>query len=282
MAGDANVLPEIRRKSGFTRATFEVSDTLSIYADALYANIDAYSDSAYAVRIARRSRFARDNAFPAGAVRNIMIANTASQFCMGRIVEEGRATNTTVDNTVQRYGSRHRGQLRRRLASWDAVGAAEPQRLPPRGRQQPEHCAAMASASTRSSIPATNQPICRALAQRADQHRSRHRQLRSHQYLRRRIDQPGSAELFPRRGGAGLAAGTDAWSASILNGSVFQLPGRARRLAGSRRRVSRRRDRCHVRCGVAGERLVRREPQAAVGQGRCERGLHRSGRAAAR
>lgn len=103
MAGDANVLPEIGRKSGFTRATFDVSDSLSIYADALYSKTDAFSDSAYAVNrtpIAIRS----DNAFLPTAVRSLMTANGATQFFMGRILQESGHTNTSIDDTVERYG----------------------------------------------------------------------------------------------------------------------------------------------------------------------------------
>lgn len=103
MAGDANVFPELGRKTGFTRATFEVSDSLSIYADALYSKIDAFSDSAYAVNRTPIS-IRNDNAFLPASVRATMTANGATQFFMGRIVQEAGRTNTSIDTTVERYG----------------------------------------------------------------------------------------------------------------------------------------------------------------------------------
>jgi outer membrane receptor protein involved in Fe transport len=103
MADDANVLPEIGRKSAFTRATFEVTDSVSIYADALYADVDAFSDSAYAVNRTPIS-IRLDNAFLPQQVRNLMVANGATTFSMGRIAVEAGRTNTTIENTIERYG----------------------------------------------------------------------------------------------------------------------------------------------------------------------------------
>jgi iron complex outermembrane recepter protein len=110
LAGDANILPELERSAAFTRATFDATDRITLYADALYADFEGYSDSTFAVN-RQPIPISINNAFLPQPVRDIMVANGATSFNMGRIVGEAGKTNTSVDNTVQRYGLGARGEL---------------------------------------------------------------------------------------------------------------------------------------------------------------------------
>ncbi|HEY0942272.1 MAG TPA: TonB-dependent receptor [Steroidobacter sp.] len=160
MADNANILPEIGRKSAFTRATFDINDSVSIYADALYSKTDAFSDSAYAVN---RTPIAIgiDNAFLPQDVRDIMTANGASTFFMGRIVEEAGTTNTSIDNTVERYGFGLEGRFGDGWR-WDtAVQFSRNDFHREDGNNQ--HLRRYAFGVDSVINPATNQPICRAL-----------------------------------------------------------------------------------------------------------------------
>lgn len=160
MADDANILPEIGRKSAFTRMTFDVSDSVSIHADALYAKSDAFSDSAFPVNrtpIAIR----RDNAFLPQQVADIMDANGVSTFNMGRIVEEAGKTNTSIENTVQRYGFGIEGSFGEGW-NWDAsVQFSRNDYYRADGNNQ--HLRRYSLGVDSVIDPVTNQPICRAL-----------------------------------------------------------------------------------------------------------------------
>lgn len=160
MADDANILPEISRKSAFTRATFDVSDSLSVYADALYADVDAFSDSAYAVNrtpIAIRI----DNPFLPQQVRDIMVANNATTFSMGRILLEAGKTNTSIENTIQRYGFGVEGTFGDGWRWNTSVQLSKNDYLRLDGNNQ--HLRRYGLGVDTVLDPATNQPICRSL-----------------------------------------------------------------------------------------------------------------------
>lgn len=119
LLGMANVYPEVARISGFSRATYELTDSIDIYADVLIAKTDIYSDGTTATN---RGDIAIDidNAFLPQEVRDIMVANSVDTFYMGRIgVEEGPFANT-VDNKFKRYGLGAKGELGANW-TWDAV-----------------------------------------------------------------------------------------------------------------------------------------------------------------
>ncbi len=159
MAGDANILPEIGRKSAFTRITFDVSDSVSVYADALYAKTDAFSDSAYPVN---RSPIViqRDNAFLPQQVADIMDANGVTTFSMGRIVEEAGKTNTSIENTIERYGLGIEGRFGNGWI-WDAsLQLSRNDYYRADGNNQ--HLRRYALGVDSVIDPDTNQPICRA------------------------------------------------------------------------------------------------------------------------
>lgn len=161
MAGDANVLPEIGRKAAFTRASFDINERLSVFADALYADIDAYSDSAYAVSNRAPLPIRIDNAFLPQQVRDIMTANGVTTFNMGRVVVEEGKTNTTQDSKVQRYGLGIKGEIGETW-HWDA--AVQESINDYRREDGNNQIVRRYNLGIDSVInPATGQPICRAL-----------------------------------------------------------------------------------------------------------------------
>lgn len=118
LAGTANIFPEIRRMSGFGKATFDLTDAISIYADALVSKIDIFSNGATA-RDNGTLTIRRDNAFLPQQIANILTANRLTSFRIGRLSgEEGQWTNA-VDSEVQRYGAGIRGDFSANW-HWDA------------------------------------------------------------------------------------------------------------------------------------------------------------------
>lgn len=160
MADDANILPEIGRKSAFTRATFDISDSLSIYADALYADVDAFSDSAYAVNRAPIG-IRVDNAFLPQQVRSIMQANGVNTFFMGRTVLEAGKTNTSIENTIQRYGFGVEGEFGEGWRWNTSVQLSRNDYLREDGNNQ--HLRRYGLGVDSVINPANGQPICRSL-----------------------------------------------------------------------------------------------------------------------
>jgi iron complex outermembrane receptor protein len=159
MADDANILPEIGRKSAFARATFDINESVSIYADALYSKTDAFSDSAYPVNRAPIS-ISLDNAFLPQQVRDLMVDNDVSTFLMGRIVEEAGKTNTSIDSTVERYGLGLEGSFGANW-QWDAgVQFSRNDYYRTDGNNQ--HLRRYALGVDAVIDPVTNQPVCRA------------------------------------------------------------------------------------------------------------------------
>lgn len=165
MADNANILPEIGRKSAFARATLDLNDSVSIYADALYAKTDAFSDSAYAVNRAGIP-IPLDNAFLPQQVRDIMIANNVDRFLMGRIVEEAGTTNTLIENTVERYGFGIEGVFGEGW-KWDAVMQLSRNDFHRRDGNN-QHLRRYSLGVDAVIDPVTNQPICRALLNAPD------------------------------------------------------------------------------------------------------------------
>src|SRR5690606_32487943 len=92
------------------RVSFDVSEDLTIYADALVSRADIFSDGTTATDNGNLT-IRRDNAFLPAAVRDIMVANNIAQFSLGRVAGEDGAFTNVVDNTVQRYGFGVEGKL---------------------------------------------------------------------------------------------------------------------------------------------------------------------------
>ena len=103
MAPQANIFPEIERVTGFGRATFDLTENVSLYADALVSKIDIFSDGATGANRGNL-RIRRDNAFLPQQIGDILDDNAETSFLMGRIAQEEGAYFNQVDSTVQRYG----------------------------------------------------------------------------------------------------------------------------------------------------------------------------------
>jgi len=111
MAGSANIMPELRRKSAFTRVGFDVTDKVSVYADALFSEVNAFSDSAYVATNRAPAAININNPFLPAQVRTVMAANNLTTFYLGRIIQEEGKSNTSADNKVQRYGLGVKGEF---------------------------------------------------------------------------------------------------------------------------------------------------------------------------
>ncbi|ODP36285.1 TonB-dependent receptor domain-containing protein [Sphingomonas turrisvirgatae] len=160
LSDTSNILPVLERVSGYGRITFDVSDEISVYADALVSRADIFSDGTTATDNGNLV-IRRDNAFLPSQVRNILLANNLTQFSMGRVAGEDGPFTNTVDNTVQRYGFGIDGKIG---ASWKwnafvQLSRNDYYREDGNNRNDPRFLLGLDSVIN----PATNQPICRAL-----------------------------------------------------------------------------------------------------------------------
>ena len=115
LADQANIFPEISRASAFGRVTFDIGDNTQVFADALYADVDIFSDGTTATN---RGNLAIDidNPYLPGAVRDIMLTEGVDTFYMGRIGGEEGAFFNTVDNKVGRFAIGAEGLV---FSDWD-------------------------------------------------------------------------------------------------------------------------------------------------------------------
>ena len=111
MANEANIYPEVSRQAGYARATFELTDTTELFADALYAHTYAFSDSAYVSTNRSPVAIDIDNPFLPQDVRDIMLANSVDTYYMRRIIGEQGPITDANDIDYQRYGAGVRGEL---------------------------------------------------------------------------------------------------------------------------------------------------------------------------
>ena len=161
MAGNANVMPQIERKSAFERTSFDITDKVSVFADALFADIDTYSDSAYASTNRAALSIALDNAFLPTQVHDLMVANHVSTFALGRILQEEGTTNTTTNNKVQRYGFGFKGDFGTTW-HWDTTAQFSKTNYY-RYDGNNEDTVRFGLGVDSVINPATGQPICRSL-----------------------------------------------------------------------------------------------------------------------
>ncbi|WP_417620839.1 TonB-dependent receptor plug domain-containing protein [Parasphingorhabdus sp.] len=103
LAPQANIFPVIERITGFGRATFDLTEDVSLYADALVSKIDIFSDGTTATNRGNLT-IRRDNAFLPQPIADIMDGNGLTSFRMGRIAAEEGAFFNRVDSKVRRYG----------------------------------------------------------------------------------------------------------------------------------------------------------------------------------
>jgi len=161
MGGSANILPELRRKSGFARVGYDITDKVSVFADALFADIDAFSDSAFVATNRAPLAISVNNAFLPQQIHAIMVANKIPTFNVGRILEEEGRSNTSVNNEVQRYGLGLKGEFGSSW-HWDVNSQfSKTNYYRDDGNNQNTKRFALGVDSVIN--PATGQPICRSL-----------------------------------------------------------------------------------------------------------------------
>ncbi|PKP92177.1 MAG: TonB-dependent receptor [Alphaproteobacteria bacterium HGW-Alphaproteobacteria-16] len=160
LSATSNILPVLERVSGYGRITFDISDDISIYADALVSRADIFSDGTTATDNGNLP-IRQDNAFLPASIRNIMIANNIPSFNLGRVAGEDGAFTNTVDNTVQRYGFGIDGKIGANW-KWNAfvqLSRNDYYREDGNNRDEDRFFLGLDSVIN----PATGQPICRAL-----------------------------------------------------------------------------------------------------------------------
>lgn len=160
LSATSNISPLIERRSGFARASFEISSDLTVYADALVSRADIFSDGTTATDNGTLV-IQRDNAFLPQQIRDILVANDLSSFRMGRIAGEDGAFTNEVENEIERYGLGLEGRLSGNW-SWDAfVQYSRTTYYREDGNNRDEQRWRLGLDSVID--PATNQPVCRAL-----------------------------------------------------------------------------------------------------------------------
>jgi outer membrane receptor protein involved in Fe transport len=113
---DANISPQIERASFFGRATYDLSDTTSVYADALIAHSSILSDGAMATF---NLTIRNDNAFLPADMRTRLTEAGLTQFTMGRLDGENGYWTADIETSVERYGAGIDGQIGEGW-NWDA------------------------------------------------------------------------------------------------------------------------------------------------------------------
>lgn len=109
---DGNLLPYITRYSAYGRASFDISDRLTIWTDTLYSKLEVYSDLAGNYDLAATALdIRRDNAFLPTAVRTLMTANNIQTFKLSRVNrEDGYAQNNGFTRAL-RYAAGLNGKF---------------------------------------------------------------------------------------------------------------------------------------------------------------------------
>ena len=114
----------IHRQNGYTRFTYDLSDTTSIYAEALYAHSSSYDTGSPANQPGNLT-IKNDNAFLPASIKALMAKNNVTTFTMGRFDPElspagthGQTKNTGID-TVDRYVVGGKGAITGSW-TWDA------------------------------------------------------------------------------------------------------------------------------------------------------------------
>ena len=108
--GTGNILSPITRYSGFGRVNFEVSDSLTAWADVLWSRVEVQSDLAPNYDNGTLT-IQRDNAFLPASIRATMVANNINSFAFGRLnLEDGSAQNNSEARAL-RYAAGLEGKL---------------------------------------------------------------------------------------------------------------------------------------------------------------------------
>jgi len=107
---DGNLLPRITRYSGYGRASFDVTENVTLWTDLLWSRVEVQSDLAPNYDNGTLT-IQRDNAFLPTSIRSIMQANNINSFTFGRMnLEDGYAQNNSVARAL-RYAAGAEGKI---------------------------------------------------------------------------------------------------------------------------------------------------------------------------
>ncbi|WP_417620725.1 TonB-dependent receptor plug domain-containing protein [Parasphingorhabdus sp.] len=110
-----NIGVHITRYSGYGRLSYEASDALTLWAEALYSHVDVKSNLAPNYDNGNLTIY-QDNAYLPQSVRDIMIANNIPSFAFGRmqLFDDGESENNS-ETDVRRYAVGAEGSF----GGWD-------------------------------------------------------------------------------------------------------------------------------------------------------------------
>lgn len=155
-----NILPEIERYTGYGSLRFDVTDNLTVFADALYSRVAVKSDltpNPDNGNIVIRN----DNAFLPGALRTALAGAGLPSFALGRLNYEDGFSLFDNKTTARRFTFGVEGKLAGGW-TWDASGQI--------GRNSYQSLSANNRINNRFTLgldsvvnPATGQAVCRAL-----------------------------------------------------------------------------------------------------------------------
>ncbi|WP_084238798.1 TonB-dependent receptor domain-containing protein [Sphingomonas asaccharolytica] len=152
-----NILPHITRYSGYGRATYDLTDGISLWAEGLWSRVEVLSDLAPNYDNGTLN-IQRDNAFLPASIRATMAANNINSFSFGRMnLEDGNSQNNSVSRAL-RYAVGAEGKIGD--WSWDV----HLQRSDNHFRQESVNNRIQSRwfQGVDSVIsPVTNQPVCR-------------------------------------------------------------------------------------------------------------------------
>ncbi|WP_173655794.1 TonB-dependent receptor domain-containing protein [Sphingomonas turrisvirgatae] len=110
LIGEGNLLSPITRYSGFGRVNFEVSDSLTAWAEVLWSHVEVRSDLPPNYDNGTLT-IQRDNAYLPSSIRATMLANNIGSFAFGRVnLEDGMSQNNS-DARALRYAAGLEGRL---------------------------------------------------------------------------------------------------------------------------------------------------------------------------
>ncbi|WP_169803375.1 TonB-dependent receptor domain-containing protein [Sphingomonas pruni] len=107
---DGNILPHITRYSGYGRATYDLTDGISLWAEGLWSRVEVLSDLAPNYDNGTLT-IQRDNAFLPVSIAATMAANNIKSFAFGRMnLEDGNSQNNSVSRAL-RYAVGAEGKI---------------------------------------------------------------------------------------------------------------------------------------------------------------------------
>ena len=120
LSDDANIYPELSRESAYARVTYDIADNVEFFADALWAHVDAWSDSAYVSTNRAPIAISIENPFLPDEVADIMVMEGVDTFYLGRLDTENGYIFNQNEATTGRYAAGLEGDFGAGW-SWDAV-----------------------------------------------------------------------------------------------------------------------------------------------------------------